>query len=114
MSYKFMDQEISCIDCGEIEESRSRSRFLAVGTEDKTVKLLSLDPDSCLERISVQALPDKPSSVCLISMVNGTLYLHIGLENGVQLRSTVDSVTGMLSDSRAKFLGVKPVGLSRV
>jgi len=48
-----MDSSILCIDCSEIEDERSRARFLAVGCEDKTVKLLSLDPDSCLERISV-------------------------------------------------------------
>jgi splicing factor 3B subunit 3 len=67
--FKTLDSSILSIDCGETEEERSKARFLAVGCNDKTVKILSLDDDStCLERISVQALPENPSSVCLIKM----------------------------------------------
>lgn len=49
-----MDVDILSLDCGETEEERAWSRFLAIGCADKTVKILSLDDDSsCLERISV-------------------------------------------------------------
>jgi splicing factor 3B subunit 3 len=58
------------MDIGEVQDGRSRSRFLAIGCEDQTMKLLSLDPDSCLERISVQALPKCASAVFLIEMKN--------------------------------------------
>lgn len=90
---------------------------------DATVKVLSLDPESCLSRISVQALPTTPSSVCLIEMKNNIgamdvdqtqLFLHIGLSNGVLLRAAVDSITGNLSDSRARYLGTKPIKLIKV
>lgn len=39
------------------------------------------------------------------------LELHVGLENGVFLRSSVDPITGSLSDMRTKFLGTRPVRL---
>ena len=31
--------------------------------------------------------------------------MHVGLENGVLIRTVVDNVTGVLSDSRSRFLG---------
>ena len=42
------------------------------------------------------------------------LFLHLGLRNGVLLRTAVDSVTGTLSDSRTRFLGTKAVRLYKV
>jgi splicing factor 3B subunit 3 len=42
------------------------------------------------------------------------LYLHIGLSNGVLLRTAVDVITGNLSDTRTKYLGNKPVSLFKV
>ena len=50
---RFYETEISCLDLGEVPEGRQRCRFLAVGYLDKTVKVLSLDPESCLQRISM-------------------------------------------------------------
>jgi hypothetical protein len=35
---------------------------------DKTVKIMSLDPESVLSRISMQALPALPESVSLINL----------------------------------------------
>ena len=42
------------------------------------------------------------------------LLLHVGLSNGVLLRSVVDNMTGALSDARTRFLGTKPVKLFRI
>lgn len=64
---RFFDQEIACLDIGEVPEGRQRCRFLAVGYIDKTVKIMSLDPESCLSRISMQALPAIPESVSLVN-----------------------------------------------
>lgn len=114
-----MEQEVMCMDIAAVPEGRNRSRFLAVGCFDNTVRVLSLDPEGCLGRLSTQALPSsQPRSVCLVEMGHGTesleLYLHVGLANGVMLRTVVDSVNGQLSDTRARFLGSKPVRLYRV
>ena len=43
-----------------------------------------------------------------------TLYLNVGLENGVLLRSVIDAVTGNLSDTRRRYLGARAVKLVRV
>lgn len=42
------------------------------------------------------------------------MFLHVGLEQGVLLRTIVDNVTGVLSDSRTRFLGSSSVRLAKV
>ena len=64
---RFFESEIACIDIGEVPEGRQRCRFLAIGFMDKTVKIMSLDPESTLQRISMQALPAIPESVSLLN-----------------------------------------------
>ena len=114
---KLSESEIVCLAIGSIPEGRQRSRFLAIGEKDKTVKILSLDPEACLTRMSMQALPGDVQSICLIEMQDtnlseeSQLYLHVGLVNGVLLRTAVDSITGALSDSRTRFLGTRPIQL---
>jgi len=43
-----------------------------------------------------------------------SLCLHIGLNSGVYLRTTLDEITGELTDTQQKFLGLKPVKLFQV
>ena len=75
----------------------------------------------------MQALPASPESLCIVEMgsyegsqdvdtVNSTggLYLNIGLQNGVLLRTVLDTVTGDLSDTRTRYLGSRPVKLFRI
>lgn len=61
----------------------------------------------------MQVLPASPSSV-RVCEINGQLYLYVGLQNGVLLRTNVDVVTGGLSDTRSKFLGPQRVVLSKI
>lgn len=114
-----MSGTVTCLSLGEVPEGRMRSSFLAVGCDDSTVRILSLDPDSTLENKSVQALTSAPSALSIMPMADSssggtTLYLHIGLYSGVYLRTVLDEVTGELSDTRTRFLGAKPVKLSQV
>lgn len=120
---KEMSGTVTALSLGEIPEGRLRSSFLAVGCDDSTVRILSLDPDSTLESKSVQALTSPPSSLCIMYMNDSgstsssskeTLYLHIGLFSGVYLRTVLDTVTGELTDTRTRFLGLKQVRLFRV
>lgn len=39
------------------------------------------------------------------SSASAALYLHVGLQNGVLLRTEVDHITGRLSEQRMRFLG---------
>ncbi|ORX89541.1 hypothetical protein K493DRAFT_326164 [Basidiobolus meristosporus CBS 931.73] len=115
-----MHSSVTCLNVGPVPEGRQRSKFLAVGCQDNTVRIISLDPDNCLETLSMQAVTATPESLAIIEMIDqdadrshGTLYLNIGLQNGVLLRTLLDSVTGLLSDTRTRFLGSRPVKLFR-
>ena len=114
-----MSGTVTCLSLGQVPEGRVRSQFLAVGCDDSTVRILSLDPDSTLESKSVQALTSAPSALSIMAMADSTsggstLYLHIGLYSGVYLRTVLDDITGELSDTRTRFLGPKPAKLFRV
>jgi splicing factor 3B subunit 3 len=114
-----MSGTVTCLSLGELPEGQVRSRFLAVGCDDSTVRILSLDPNSTLENKSVQALTSAPSALSIMAMPDSTsggstLYLHIGLFSGVYLRTVLDEVTGELSDTRTRFLGHRPAKLFKV
>lgn len=90
-----------------------RSDYLAVGSNDSTVKLISLkrsDMDEFMEIVSIQTVLAPVTDLKLIQDSN--LELHIGLENGVYCRSMVNNNDGQLYDVRTKFLGPRPVTLS--
>lgn len=81
------------------------------------MRIISLEPENTLESLSVQALTAPPNSLCIMSMKDGnieTFYLHIGLFNGVYLRSVLELSTGQLKDTRTRFLGSRPVKLFSV
>ena len=68
----------------------------------------------------MQALPADPESLMVMetsSEDTGTtsiVHLNIGLQNGCLIRTTLDQVTGDLTDNRTRYLGTKPVNLFRV
>lgn len=113
--HREMSGTITCIGLAPISEGRVRAQFVAVGG-DTTVRILSLDSASCLQVLGMQALSAPAESICMIEMKDPTsgiisLFLNIGLANGVMLRTNVDSVTGALTDTRLRFLGARPVKL---
>ncbi|KAM7192535.1 Pre-mRNA-splicing factor rse1 [Rhypophila sp. PSN 637] len=115
---KEMSGTVTCLSLGKVPEGLKRSSFLAVGCDDCTVRILSLDPESTLEMKSIQALTAAPSSLSIMAMEDSfggsTLYLHIGLHSGVYLRTVLDEVTGELTDTRQRFLGPRPTKLFQV
>ncbi|EAQ88740.1 hypothetical protein CHGG_05359 [Chaetomium globosum CBS 148.51] len=88
-----MSGTVTCLSLGQVPEGRLRSSFLAVGCDDRTIRILSLDPESTLESRSVQALTAAPSALAIIPMDDSLL----GGSNS--------------SDTNYKFLGVRPVRL---
>lgn len=115
---------------GKVPDGKLRSLFLAVGCEDSTIRIFSLDLDSTLEPLAMAALSAPPSDILIQSLVDNsfvtenskksklnaspqstTLYLHIGLSNGIYVMSQLDVVTGQLSNTRKRFLGPKPIQL---
>lgn len=129
-----LQQEVSCLDIGEIPDGSARASFLVLGCWDDTIQLLSLDPADLLVTRSTMKLSARAESVCLVRtdkksatgvVVSGatastsadstaSMYLSIGLVNGVLCRVAVDATAGNLSDSRQRYLGPRSVKLFRV
>ncbi|KAJ3510268.1 hypothetical protein NLJ89_g4774 [Agrocybe chaxingu] len=118
---KAMGSTVLALSVAEVPEGRQRTPYLAVGCEDQTVRIISLDPETTLETISLQALTAPPSSICIADMLDAsinkaapTMFVNIGLQNGVLLRTVLDPINGQLTDTRTRFLGTRPVKLIRV
>ncbi|KAA8534276.1 hypothetical protein F0562_031793 [Nyssa sinensis] len=113
-----MSGDVACLDIAPVPEGRQRSRFLAVGSYDNTIRILSLDPDDCMQILSLQSVSSPPESLLFLEVqasIGGedgadhpaSLFLNAGLQNGVLFRTVVDMVTGQLSDARSRFLGLR-------
>ncbi|KAF8907837.1 CPSF A subunit region-domain-containing protein [Gymnopilus junonius] len=118
---KAMGSTVLALSIGDVPEGRQRTPYLAVGCEDQTVRIISLDPETTLDTISLQALTAPPSSICIADMLDAsinkaqpTMFVNIGLQNGVLLRTVLDPINGQLTDTRTRFLGTRPVKLIRV
>jgi splicing factor 3B subunit 3 len=116
---KVLDSEIVSISMGEIPENRNRAKYLAVGCSDNTVRILSLQIDQCLSKVSTQVLPALPESILLTELDqtsedSTSLYLFVGLNNGVLMKTAVDPFTGTMSDTRTRYLGSRGVNLFKV
>lgn len=113
---------------GKVPAGKLRSLFLAIGCEDSTIRILSLDLDTTLELLAMVALTAPPNDVLIQTMLDNSYvpkakkgkapppapsstYLHIGLSNGVYVMSQIEDVTGQLSNTRKRFLGPKKVKL---
>ncbi|ODV59084.1 U2 snRNP complex subunit RSE1 [Ascoidea rubescens DSM 1968] len=112
---KEMPGQIISLSLGDIPEGKLRSPFLAVGCNDQTIRILSVDPSSTLELLSVQALSSNASSLIIMSMSgNNTLYVHVGMANGIYVKTILDPITGQLSDTSIRYLGPKGIKLSKL
>ncbi|OAA62796.1 Cleavage/polyadenylation specificity factor, A subunit [Niveomyces insectorum RCEF 264] len=117
---KALSATVTSLSFGPVPAGRLRSAVLAVGCDDCTVRILNMNPESTLESMSVQALTAAPSSLNIIEMEDSAsgsgarLYLHIGLQSGVFLRTLLDEITGELTDTQQRFLGLKPVKIFEV
>jgi splicing factor 3B subunit 3 len=119
MDKKDLGHDVTCVEVGSVPVGRQRSRFLAVGGWDNTMRILSLDPDDCMSVLAVLAVPAQAETTTLVATPTGhsgqhSLILCIGLHNGVLLRARLDPRNGQLSDTRTRFLGAKPVKLFRL
>ncbi|KAF5094205.1 hypothetical protein DV451_005068 [Geotrichum candidum] len=104
---------------GDVPAGRLRSPFLVVGSdEDQTVRMYSLELERVLEGLFTRSLSAPPSDMRILYLTDNsfdkdskTLFLHIGMNNGVYMKAKMDSVTGELSQIRTRFLGPGPIKL---
>lgn len=117
-----MTGDVACLDIAPVPEGCQRSRFVAVGSYDSTIRILSLDPDDCMQILSVQAVSSPPESLLLLEVQASTggedgadhparVFLNAGLQNGVLLWTEADMVTGQLSDTDPVFRSASPQAL---
>lgn len=122
-----MPSEVMCMGLGNVPSGEQRFPYLAVGLQDNTVRIMSLDSKDCLSPRSMQALPAAAESLCIVEMglkdadssddarpKQSSFYLNIGLQNGVLLRTVLDPISGDLADTRTRYLGSRAVKLFRI
>lgn len=80
-----MSSDVQCMALGTVPAGEQRSRFLAIGLGDNTVRVISLDPQDCLQPLSMQALPATPESLCIVEMAMGGLESESGRLGGLFL-----------------------------
>uniref|UniRef100_A0A803KTF8 RSE1/DDB1/CPSF1 second beta-propeller domain-containing protein n=1 Tax=Chenopodium quinoa TaxID=63459 RepID=A0A803KTF8_CHEQI len=113
-----MQGDVACLDIAPVPAGRERSRFLAVGTCDNLIRIMSLDPNDCMQMLSMQSVFLSLVSLQFLKVQASTrgedgaghhanLFLNAGLQNGMLCRTVVDMVTGRLSDISSRFLGLK-------
>src|SRR6202000_205318 len=64
----------------------------------------------------MQALTAPPSAICIADMLDAginksqpTMFVNIGLQNGVLLRTVLDPVSGHVTDTRTRYGGGYPI-----
>jgi len=109
---------VMAMSMGSVPEGRLRAPYLVIGSDDSTIRVLSLDPgENMLTSQSVQSLTSPPRSIEVMSMEDTagmTTFVHIGLFSGVYLRAVLDDITGELGNVRSRFLGAEEVKLTPV
>lgn len=96
-----------------LNKSHTKSSFAVIGCNDETIQVISLHQHNCLEILALQALSANSCSIVMLPSDSSTI-VHIGMENGLYVRSVIDEISGKLSDTRTKYLGSKPVKLSTI
>ncbi|KJP88718.1 hypothetical protein AK88_01599 [Plasmodium fragile] len=120
---KNLNVETLCLSIQQVEENKLRANFLAVGCLDNVVRLLSIEKEKYFNQLSTFILPNNSSAqdICISEMCElgndkerKLIFLNIGLNNGVLLRSVVDPITGTLTNHYSKYLGAKNVKICPV
>jgi len=59
---------VTALDLGPVAAGRARSSFLAIGSNDNTVQLLSLEPSDMLQQRALMTVSAAPEALCLVPM----------------------------------------------
>eukprot|EP00297_Palpitomonas_bilix_P002086 CAMPEP_0113888850 /NCGR_PEP_ID=MMETSP0780_2-20120614/13123_1 /TAXON_ID=652834 /ORGANISM="Palpitomonas bilix" /LENGTH=1167 /DNA_ID=CAMNT_0000877789 /DNA_START=21 /DNA_END=3524 /DNA_ORIENTATION=- /assembly_acc=CAM_ASM_000599 len=101
--------EVQALSLSPVDEGRKRAKFMAVAV-GSIVRVLSLDPQNTMETVASQGLSENAQSLCFLP-AGGLMYLYIGLGSGILIRSTIDKITGALSDNRTRLIGARGIRL---
>jgi len=115
---KDMNNEICSLAIAPVPEGRNHSQFLVVGLANNQVKVISLDFKDSMRQLTLHAMPNRPHSLALVTLPDSSeaqgsqaLFLYVGLDSGVLIRSRLDDSDGNITDTRRRFIGSMPVKL---
>lgn len=133
---KELGSQITSLCLGELSGGHKRFPFIFAGGKNQTLTVLKTDPSATLDVVSKQDLSSVPTSLAAFSMKSPSafvhsesddeaeedesrihqesLFLHIGMANGVYARLKLDPVTGELSNPRNQYVGPQKVLLSKL
>ncbi|KAI5959067.1 RSE1 [Candida pseudojiufengensis] len=90
-----------------------KSSFAIIGCSDETIQVISLKENNCLTVKYLQALSSNANSL-VMTTIKDKAWIHIGMENGVYVRSKINKFNGKLSETTIKYLGTKPLELQEI
>ncbi|VEU21630.1 DEKNAAC102703 [Brettanomyces naardenensis] len=129
---KELDSQITSLSLGEVSRGQARFPFILAGGRDQTLTVLNTDPSATLDIVAKEDLSSVPCSLMSFHMKDsgiqvtsidddqaddsaiGTLYVHIGMTNGVYARLKLDPVSGELTNPRNQYVGPREVHLSQL
>lgn len=106
IEYQDRLEVLAAVTAVSVGSADKKAPFAVVALADETIQVISLQPHNCLATVSMQAL-----LAPVTSLIMSKTAVHIGMANGVYVRTMVDSVTGEFADTRIKYLGAEPVRL---
>lgn len=111
----YVDGVVRAMSMGEVPEGSQRAPYLAIGLDNRSLHIFSLDPNGhMLEEASVAAITAPPSSIEIMPMEDAqgiSHYVHVGLDSGIYLRALLEH-NGELRDTRRWFLGAQQIKLA--
>lgn len=127
MAKKDLEVDVACLDIPPVLPGSLRSKFLAVGSYDCTIRILSLEDGNQMRAVATQSTHTVAGAVNPESLLmlhghaadeagsgDAGLFLHAGLSNGVLTRTEVDRITGKMTDTRSRLVGTRPPRLFAV
>ena len=120
---KYIDNEITYIELSPMNIYK-KSKYLAIACKDLSIRILSLDFDNILNKISIQILNSEVNCIKFLNNINinnnnnivsENLDIFIGLKNGFLIKGSIDIITGNINnDMTMKYLGNKPVNIFNI
>lgn len=109
--YKFeLHSTVISMSLGDIAEGKFKSDIAAISCNNQTLHLFTT---SNFELILLQELSSNTTSI-LLNIMNNNLNLHIGLSNGIYVKTNINERTYKISNRIVQYLGPSEVNLRKL
>ena len=101
---------ITAVAIPPLQDGIRVAKWIAVATADMVIYIVSIASTDKIWEISARQMTNDPvSDMAFLDIPGAGLVLHIGLANGVLMRSNVDETEGGLGAPQMRFLGHSPI-----